>query len=236
MKKIHRFIGNFNLKAGNFKIQDKEIFNQFRNVLKLRIGERLILSDGNMNEAEAQIRGYGKDAIELEIIKVYQNVNEPEKKVILYCAILKRENFELVVQKATEVGVMEIVPIVTEHTIKLNVRPDRLEKIIREASEQSDRGIVPILNKPIDFEKAVEAANKNSLNILLDKTGESFGRLERLGNVGLIGIWIGPEGGWADKEIELARRSDFKIINLGKLTLRAETAAIVGSYLAIHNL
>ncbi|MDO8496678.1 MAG: RsmE family RNA methyltransferase [bacterium] len=235
--KIHRFIGNFNLKIGYIEIKDPELLNQFRNVLKLKIGERVTLCDGKINEGVAEIKEYGKDYIEVEIKEVNTNKNEPEIQVILYCAILKRENFELVVQKATEIGIKEIVPIITERTVKLDIRKDRLEKIIREAAEQSGRGIVPVLREPIDFDRAVSEMDKNSVKIFFDQSGQ-IDRHHKTVNqpsVSKVGIFIGPEGGWTSKEIETARTAGFEILSLGKTTLRAETAAIIGSYLAINN-
>jgi 16S rRNA (uracil1498-N3)-methyltransferase len=234
--KIHRFIGNFDLKTGQLKLEDRELFNQFRNVLKLKPGEQVILCDGNMNEGTAEIKGYGKEIIDIEILNIGKNLNEPERNVILYCAVLKNENLEFVVQKATETGVREIVPVITDRTIKLNIRSERLNKIIKEASEQAGRGIVPVLKDPVEFEKALEVAKSNSLNIMFNSSGESFNGSERLNGIGKVGIFVGPEGGWTAKELELAQGSDFKIINLGKLTLRAETAAIIGAYLVVHNL
>ena len=130
--KIHRFIGNFEINIGDLKINGKELLNQFRSVLKLKVGEKIILCDGKINEGVAEIKAYGKDYIEVEIQEVSVNKNEPVREVILYCSILKRENFELVVQKATEVGIKEIIPIITERTVKLDIRKDRLEKIIKE--------------------------------------------------------------------------------------------------------
>lgn len=233
--RLNRFILNSNLKSGILKLNDEDLLNQIRNVLKLRVGEKIILSDGSGKEATADIKAYGNDFVEVEAGEPVFNDNESEAYAVLYCSILKRENFELVVQKATEAGIKEIVPIITGRTVKLNVRQDRLAKIIKEASEQSGRGVVPVLREPVDFEESVKAAGENTLNMFFDGSGESFGSPERLNNEGRIGIWIGPEGGWTDKEIELARESGFKIINLGKLTLRAETAAIVASYLIVHN-
>ena len=141
----------------------------------------------------------------------------------------------MVVQKATEAGVKEIIPVITERTIKLNIRPSRLEKIIKEAAEQSGRGIVPILRDPVDFVDAIDGVGSNSINIIFDKSGEIFENLKFKIENCAVGAWIGPEGGWTDKELERARTENFKIFNLGKLTLRAETAAIVGTYLIVHN-
>lgn len=232
--RLHRFIGNFELSKLNFKVKDEELLGQISNVLRLIKGEEVVLADGKLNEARTRIAEMGRDFIEFEVLERWQNKNEPELDVILYCAILKKENFELVVQKATEIGVKEIVPITTGRTIKLNIRQDRLEKIIKEAAEQSGRGILPVLHTPIDLEKAVVNVDKTSLNLFFDQSGLDLNSL-KLGstNYKLVTIFIGPEGGWSPGELKTAETANFQITSLGKTTLRAETAAIVGSYLAI---
>lgn len=230
---IHRFIVDFKIHSGSIEIRDKDFFHQIRNVLKLRRSERIALCSGNKEEGIAEIKNYGKGSVELDIIDIGVNQNEPEKEVILFCSILKKENFELVIQKATEIGIKKIVPIITERTVKLNIRQNRLEKIIKEAGEQSGRGILPVLVEPIEFEKAVYGAG--NINIFFDISGEKIEISRIFKDNKSIGIWIGPEGGWTNQELELAKSSDFKVLNLGKLTLRAETAAIVGSYFIIHN-
>ena len=126
----------------------------------------MILCDGKLDEAVAKILLLAKDKAELEILEIIKNKNEPENYVILYCPILKKENFEIAVQKAVEVGVKEIVPIITARTVKFGLNKERLEKIIKEAAEQSGRGILPNLNEAIDFDKAIiEAKNKNEVNL-----------------------------------------------------------------------
>lgn len=233
--RLHRFIGDFDLNKSPLKIKDSELVNQIRNVLRLEKGAEFILSDGDLNEARVIILEMTKDTVEVDISEKLKNENEPEQNVALYCSILKKENFELVVQKATEIGVREIIPVISSRTIKLDVRLDRLKKIINEAGEQSGRGILPNLREPIKFEDAIkEAYSSDKLNILFDKSGESLTTLNRQNNKGRIGIWIGPEGGWTDQEIESAKSAGFKILNLGKLTLRAETAAITSSFIIVN--
>jgi 16S rRNA (uracil1498-N3)-methyltransferase len=80
--------------------------------------------------------------------------------------LLKRENFEIAVQKATETGIKKIYPIITERTIKLNFKKNRLEKIIKEAAEQSGRGVIPVLNETLDFKKTAESAGRQNPNNL----------------------------------------------------------------------
>ena len=239
--RLHRFIGNFDLSKEEIRITDPELRNQVIKVLRLRAGDEIELSDGRLNEARVKIADIGKD-MRLSVSERWQNQNEPDRQVILYCSVLKKENFELVVQKATEIGVKEIVPIITARTIKLDIRKDRLEKIIREAAEQSGRGIVPTLHEPIKFGDAIKRVGKGT-NFIFDISGETLSRTTLAapaarGQANYLlrtTIFIGPEGGWTPEELELAKKNNFKIISLGKTTLRAETAAIVGTYLIVHN-
>lgn len=229
--KIHRFIGDFDLSQEEVKIFDSEFLNQTRNVLKLKKGEQIILGDGKLNEATVEIKELDKEFLSGKVLKKEKNQNEPETYSVLYCSILKRENFELVVQKVVEVGIKEISPIITKRTVKLNLRADRLDKIIKEAAEQSGRGIVPVLREPVSFEKAVEGARQNNMNLFFDKSGTGLKNL-KFERPKTCGVWVGSEGGWDENELELAKENNFKIISLGKLTLRAETAAIITSFLA----
>lgn len=228
--KLHRFFGDFNFSRSEVKIFDREFLNQAKNVLRLKNGERIILADGKLNEVMVEIGSLSKEFLSGKVLKTGKNQNESEIHSVLYCAVLKRENFELVVQKATEAGIKEIAPIITKRTVKINLRADRLNKIIKEAAEQAERGITPILREVIGFEKAVEAAKQNDLNLFFDKSGMEFKNL-KIKNLKAVGIWVGPEGGWDENELELAKKNNFKIVSLGKLTLRAETAAIIGAYL-----
>lgn len=230
--KVHRFIGNFNFDKKVSSISDKEIYNQVKNVLRLRPGEEIILGDGKGREALAEIVDFTKHGVGINILKVEENKNELEIKSVLYAAILKKENFELVVAKAVEAGVVEIVPVITARTVKTNLRVDRLEKIIREAAEQSGRGILPVLGKIVNFREAMRRAEENDANLFFEIYAPRFEQRKLTIDVSRrVGIFIGPEGGWDEEEVNLAEEKNFQIVSLGKLTLRAETAAIVASYL-----
>lgn len=230
---MHRFIGNFDLSKKELFINDFDFINQARNVLRLKIGDKLILCDGNLNEAVAEIANLNKEFAELKILETYKNKNEPENYVVLYCPILKKENFEWVVQKAVEVGVKEITPIITTRTVKLGLNFERLNKIIKEAAEQSGRGVLLKLNEAINFNEAVtEAKNKNEINLFFNTgehpLGSSASKLNK------IGVFVGPEGGWDEEEIKIAQSNGFALVGLGNTVLRAETAVIVASYLAVN--
>lgn len=225
---MHRFILAFEVIGEKIKVSDPDVVNQVVHVLKLKTGELLVLCDGKNGEAVCEIENIGKQAIGLKIVETRENKNESPVNVTLYCALLKRENFEWVVQKATEVGVKEIVPLITKRTVKLNLRQDRLEKIIKEAAEQSGRGIVPVLHTPMPFDEAVKSAA--GMNVLLDSSGDTL--VTKIHKSKAVNVWIGPEGGWTPEELEQAKNANFSIASLGALTLRAETAAIIASYLA----
>lgn len=230
--KFHRFIRDFDFSKKVITISDKEICNQIKKVLRFGVGDKIILGDGKLNEALVKITVLRKGEVVGEILQVSQNQNESSVHVVLYCSILKRENFELVVQKAVEVGVAEIIPLVTKRTVKLNLKRERLEKIIREAAEQSGRGRVPVLHNVLDLKKAMDGASRNDINLFFDVSGQIFdGNSLEMSHYRRVGIFIGPEGGWDEKEIELAKEKKFRIVSLGKLTLRAETAAMIASYL-----
>lgn len=231
--RLHRFIGNFDLSQKQIVISDADFTNQAKNVLRLKIGEKLILCDGNLNEAVAEISSLNKKLAELKILETYKNEKESINYVILYCPILKKENFEWTVQKAVEIGVKEITPLITSRTVKLGLNKERLEKIIKEAAEQSGRGVLPKINKAVDFNEAVaEAKNKNEINLFFNIGESPFGH--SMSKSKKIGVFVGPEGGWTEEEIKIAQSNGFTLVGLGDTILRAETAAAIASYLTIN--
>ncbi|MEK7507546.1 MAG: RsmE family RNA methyltransferase [Patescibacteria group bacterium] len=227
--RLHRFFGNFDLRKERFAVSDRELINQWRNVLRFEIGSELVLCDGKLNEALARIISFDKNSAEIEILGISKNESEPKRSVALYVSILKGEHAEIVAEKATEIGVSEIVPIISERTVKQSVRPERLLKVIREAAEQSGRGVIPTLHEPLPLMLALRQASVYDTNFFLHYSGDDISNFAGK-NFHTAGVFVGPEGGWTGAEIALAKKSDFKIVTLGNLTLRAETAAIVGVY------
>ena len=215
------------LAAGSADVKDAELFHQWKDVLRIPVGGAVVLSDGKGREANARIVAYGRSSATLAIDE--PRVSSIEGRVVtLYAALLKRENFELVLQKATEVGVARVVPVVTARTVKLGFKKDRAEKIVREAAEQSGRATVPVIEEPTRFADAVKSATGSHAFFHVSNDRNADCRLT------VDGIWVGPEGGWTDEEVHMAREAGFEIASLGDLTLRAETAAIVASYLAVR--
>jgi len=229
--RLHRFIGNYNLSKDRVFITDKAIVNQIRKVLRYHIGSKLILSDGEGNEAICEIIDFGRNLIECSVIERKEDISDYKREIVLFCSVLKNKNFELAIQKTCEIGVSQIVPIITQHTVKMKLRYDRLVKILKEASEQSGRSVVPKITDIMKFDEALDYSKGCEANVLFDSSGSKF---RSFSNYKKVGVWIGPEGGWTDKEISIAQEAGFEIAKLGKLTLRAETAAIVAAFLALN--
>lgn len=205
---------------------DEDLINQLKNVLRLKNGDEIILCDGKLNEAFCAIESIGRNEAVFKVIKIEKNKKEFSADIILYCSVLKRENFELVIQKAVELGVKEIVPLIAKRTVKLGLREDRAQKIIKEAAEQSGRGILPVLSQEMPFKDAISEAEANDLNLFfeLDKKSLSRSGID-LSKYKKIGLFIGPEGGWSEEEL-IVESPKFKVVGLSSFTLRAETAAI----------
>ncbi len=229
--RINRFIGEYDLSKQEVEITAHDTVKQIHNVLKLKIGEKIILGDGEGREAEVTLLSVTSHNVVGIIEKINHIKEENKRKVNLYLAILKKENFELAVQKAVESGVTSITPIITERTIKTGLNMERLEKIIKEASEQSGRSIVPTLSPILNFEDALKVGTNSEEKIIFHLIDKEYIPNKKADNVS---IFIGPEGGFTEKEINLSIENDYILASLGKNTLRGETAAIIATYRAVQ--
>jgi len=229
--KIHRFLITEKITEGEMVVQNKELIHQLQNVLKLKTGELIIIFN-NQGEFQGIIKDLTKKSLKLSAVAKNQRVYKLKNQAILYCAILKKENFEMIVQKATEVGVKKIVPLVTGHTVKLNLNLSRLRKIAQEAAEQSGRLDVPEISPILSLKESLDYIQEGELAWCLDTTSQ----IEVITPVEnkMIHLFIGPEGGWTDEERVLFTKHHFSFLSLGPLVLRGETAAIIASYLACN--
>ncbi len=236
--RLHRFILDLDLSADELVISDREATNQIRNVFRMEAGDPFIVCDGKGIEATVRVvsddpsTSSGPSAIVAKVVDRRAVDTESATKVTLYCAVLKRENFELVVQKAVECGVSAIVPVISSRTIKLGVKLDRLQKIATEACEQSGRGIVPAIAEPMSLRLAIVHAKPNATNFLFEPGSPDFPETLVPSGIVSAGLFIGPEGGWDPAELDLMRAAGFAAASLGPRILRAETAAIAATYLA----
>lgn len=227
MLKRHYFIGNFDFSLKEIICLDTDIIHQLKEVLKLKESEEVVLGDGMGKAVIAQIEKINKKEINFSV-KSFLPGAVNNKKIVLYASLLKRDSFEWLLKKAVEAGVSEIVPIVSERTIKSGFNEKRWQKIIKEATEQSQSLILPKLWAVQNLKDALK--NKKGATIFFDPAGQDIKKVKV--NDSTVSLFIGPEGGWTDKEIEIGKNSGGQLINLGASVLRAETAATVAVYLA----
>jgi 16S rRNA (uracil1498-N3)-methyltransferase len=225
--KIHRFFTTMKRSAAGGSFADPDVEHQILRVLKLRVGEVVTVLDGKGMEQDVELVQVDKKGVAGVVIAERKNLAEPDREVTLYAAILKRENFEWAVQKAVECGVTKIVPMVTQRTVKKDVKQERLREIAKEAAEQSGRGMVPVVTEPMDFEEAIKAAEGKGY--FLDAGGKALEPVREPDDV--VSVFVGPEGGWSDEERENAKRAGLTMRSLGPRVLRGETASALAVYL-----
>jgi len=213
-------------------LTNKEALNQLKKVLRIDTGDNLILLDNSGKEYLVKVENISKEVLKGVVEDVKENQNEPELKITLYQAICKKDKFEWVLQKGTEVGISGFVPMITERTEKLGLNRERLEKVLKEAAEQSERGIIPKLGDAQNFEDIIKNVPENK--IVLDKSGESMKNYSLTANRYTLSLFVGPEGGFTEQELELAKNYGAKIISLGKTVLRTETAGLVTAAILLN--
>lgn len=228
--KMHRFIGDFDFMQEIIDLGSSDIAHQVTHVLRLKPGQEIILCNGQGKETKAKIIEMKKGMLVVQRGEIFSSIPEPTRAVTLYVALLKGEHFELIAEKATEVGVASLVPLITRRTVKLNFKWDRIQKIMKEAAEQSGRGSLPSISEPVSFQEGLLLAQAHEKNFFFDFSSPPFSE-KMLQKTQSVGCFIGPEGGWDEKEREQAEKENFSIVTLGERVLRAETAAIVSAYL-----
>lgn len=223
--------------ASVITLTDALVAHQTINVLRKKPGSEIILLDGSGYEYLCLISDLAKKEIKLELLGKKLNENEPQNRVTLYQSIIKKDKMEWVFEKCTEIGVVAFVPVLSEHSVKLGVNAERAQKIIREAAEQSRRGIVPALSDIISFPEALtQAAGQSAALNVFAHNEETLPHLKNIcaqKTAAAINIFIGPEGGFSEAELDAARANEFTLASLGRRTLRSETAAIAASLFAV---
>ncbi|MBM3156785.1 MAG: 16S rRNA (uracil(1498)-N(3))-methyltransferase [Chloroflexi bacterium] len=214
------------------------LVHRLRKVLRLRPGAQIIVLDDTGWEYEVELKSVESDEIEGAVLNRNLAAGEPRTRITLYQALLKGSNFELVLQKCTEVGVSEFVPVLCERCVAGepdSKRLDRWKSIIVEAAEQSKRGNLPALRNVTTFNGA---CNQTSGLSFIPWEGEAIQGigdiLKSNRNVAKVSIFAGPEGGFSAEEIELARSRGIMPVSLGHRTLRAETAGLVAAAIILY--
>lgn len=232
---MHRFYSpHSDFSSSTILLNVVEEIHHVKNVLRARKGNTLIVFNGKGNEVSGEIMTISSHQIALKILsRRKENQNEP--KIILACAIPKKSKFELIIEKATEVGVSEIIPLKTKRT-EIDIKPERevkkltrFEKIAISASKQSQRLFIPKIHPVLDLTSAINYAKENGSMIIPSLAGNPkniFKVFHNLKNSPAITFFIGPEGDFTDEEYQFAWDEGCTPVTLGKTILRVETAAI----------
>lgn len=209
-------------------LEDVSLLKQWIKVFRYESGIFVILFNGNGKEYKYLLEAISNTKSTLALEETYDSFI-PSKKITLYLSLIKKDNFELVVQKATELGVTKIVPIISSRSEKKNLNEERLHKISTEASEQCGRGDILTISKIISLKEALnELKDPTTAYILQMNSNPLFEEIRKKEN---LSFFIGPEGGWSPEEEKLFTEHKIESISLGKTILRAETAAIAVSSL-----
>jgi 16S rRNA (uracil1498-N3)-methyltransferase len=185
----------------------------------------MIVFDGSGKEFNVVIEKLTRIEALLKLFDERQGVVPNKNKIVLCQSLVKKDKMEWVVEKATELGISKIMPIVSERSEKRGLNMERVQKIAIEASEQSGRADIPEVLEPVDLTPGLlyEIKKRGFEIIAFDPSGVESYKAQSASNTC---IFIGPEGGWSDKELSLFSDAGAQIYSLGPLTLRAETAAV----------
>ncbi|MBI5849160.1 MAG: 16S rRNA (uracil(1498)-N(3))-methyltransferase [Nitrospirae bacterium] len=198
-------------------------------VLRCKAHDNLLVTDRSGSVYAATISAITKKQATLNITGPFNQDNEPPLDIILFQGLLKGEKMDLVIQKSTELGATEIVPMITERSqVRETRKLQRWQKIAVESSRQCGRNRIPLIHEPAAFESVIMADGLPKGIICWEKEGvlPFSSSLEALKGQKQIVLCIGPEGGFSEKEVRQAESREFAVASLGKRILRAETAAI----------
>jgi 16S rRNA (uracil1498-N3)-methyltransferase len=230
--KLHRFyLQSVNLGSAQIgqeiQIFDNETIHQLKDVFRFEKGDVLSVFDGSAQETHCTVVEIRKKEI---LLTVSKPLSEAEKLVqkqnfTLAFALLKGEHTEMVLEKCTELGVTKFQPLTTDRTIKTGFRRDRLEKIIKEATEQCGFVRLPMLAEPIKIEQYLKSLGTKSV-FVMDMGGNTLPHSSSPYKGEETVIVIGPEGGWSGQEHLMFKGLSLQTFSLCPQTLRAETACI----------
>jgi 16S rRNA (uracil1498-N3)-methyltransferase len=240
---MRKFFAKFETLPDNqITISDKDKLHHLRDVLRIKKGEAVGILDGKGNELVAEAREITPEKILFVIKERKKLVNEGSVKLTVACAIPKQTKMDDIVDKLTQLGVYRIIPMLTDRVIvkldksKKDVRCSRWQKIAKAATEQSQRGELPIVDAVRDIEEVLSYANAFDLKLIPTLAGDKKTLQEVIQGVSPrnVLVLIGPEGDFTDEEINLAVKSGCVPVSLGDTVLRVDTAAIcVASYLRL---
>lgn len=241
---MHRFFVSPEAFASHPVVLTGDQAHQIRRVLRLRLGERVTLLDGQGYAYETILVALGETDAKFQVVKRWEAAGEPRTRITVFQAVLKGDNFAWALQKGTEVGISRFVPTICARNVVDDLdaaegKRERWARIIQEAAEQCGRGRLPELAPAELLPQALAYPPQKGTVRLIAWESEHSNRLRdalvrcNFAEEARIEVFIGPEGGFTDEEVALARRYDVQPVTLGSRILRAETAGVVAATLIL---
>jgi len=243
---MHRFFIPLEWIGEEGVILGEPVSHQICHVLRLRPGDHLLVLDNSGWAWAVELRGVGSEQVVGQVVRRMLAQGEPRTQITLYQGVLKGRRFEFTLQKGTELGIVEFVPLISDRAIIADLgdvdrKRIRWKRIIQEAAEQSGRGRLPHLEPAVLFSRACERAQQQGGLALIPWEGERSLSLRSVltgqeKRPFVVSLFIGPEGGFTADEVELARRYGIRPVTLGPRVLRAETAGLVAATAILYEL
>ena len=232
----HFFVEQDQISDKMVVIRGKDV-NHIKNVLRMQIGEELSIRNGtDGREYRCEIESFGEEEISCRIRFTKEDGVELPSKIYLFQGLPKADKMELIIQKAVELGVYEIIPVATKRSVvkldekKAAQKTARWQSISEAAAKQSHRAVIPAVLKPMTFKEAVSYAEDKQIKLicyeLAEEMEETRRRIEEVAPGQDIAVFIGPEGGFEETEVIKAEEAGVCPITMGKRILRTETAGL----------
>ncbi len=232
---MYNFFTKENQKQNNHYFIDGTDYNHIKNVLRMVVGDTFLVSDNGVSNL-CEIEYFENDFVVVKIIEENYNDTNLPIKIHLFQGLPKGDKMELIIQKAVELGVESIVPVEMNRCVvkiddkKKKSKQQRWQAVSESAAKQSKRNTIPEIEEILTYKQAMARAKEMDLFLVPyeSKNGmeDTKDALSQLKSGMSVGILIGPEGGFDEKEVEQAFAIGGKVISLGKRILRTETAAI----------
>ena len=231
----HFFVTPDQVQEDKIYIEGSDV-NHIKNVLRMHIGEKVTVNDGNDQSYLCEIRAFENEQVVLDIIESKTTDSELPSKIYLFQGLPKQDKMELIVQKAVELGAYQVIPVATKRAVvkldekKAAKKVARWQQIAESAAKQAGRGYIPEVHGVMSYKEALEYAKSLDVVLIPYELAEGMQETKRIissikkGNS--IGVFIGPEGGFEREEVEHAIETGAKAITLGKRILRIETAGL----------
>lgn len=241
----HFFVTPEQVQEDTIKITGSDV-NHMKNVLRMKIGEQVQISDGNNRKFLCEVQLMASEEICLRIKEELRADTELPSRIYLFQGLPKSDKMELIVQKAVELGVFAVIPVATKRAVvklddkKAGKKIERWNSIAESAAKQSGRSLVPEVMQVMSYKEALQYAKDLDVVLipyeLAEGMNETKTMIENICPGQSVGIFIGPEGGFEVEEVEYATLQGVKPITLGKRILRTETAGLTTLSILMYHL